>query len=224
MTLPDPGAFLHGKVSRSTDEKITNGRSIIFLYEEDGCEGAEEYAELLSDPRFHLRLTDEGESKEWSDGDFSRYYVFEYTGSGNVGSVAVSTSSGSLTAPVILHFTDLLGNGAMTVSYSDGFELSDMGDRSTYASFVDRNTGGTSGSSGDGGDADHPGNSGGGSTGHWEWQKVKVDCPSCVGGICPLCNGSGVYRMYGQSIPCERRCSVCDGLGYFYQDEYVYVP
>lgn len=43
-------------------------------------------------------------------------------------------------------------------------------------------------------------------------------CPSCYGtGTCRLCNGSGIYRMYGQSGPCSctnGKCSQCGGTGY----------
>lgn len=63
-----------------------------------------------------------------------------------------------------------------------------------------------------------------GPAGHWVWQEVQVDCPSCVGGICPLCHGTGVYRLYGQQMDCDTGCSACDGRGYIIQINYVFVP
>ena len=58
---------------------------------------------------------------------------------------------------------------------------------------------------------------------HLEYQQVKVDCPSCYGGKCSVCNGSGTYRNYGAAVPCDRYCSSCNGLGYFYQSQPVWV-
>lgn len=61
-------------------------------------------------------------------------------------------------------------------------------------------------------------------TGHFEWRQVERDCPSCMGGSCRICNGTGVYRMYGQEVLCDIFCSACSGKGTITQDEYVYVP
>lgn len=61
------------------------------------------------------------------------------------------------------------------------------------------------------------------SGGHWEWRTVERDCPSCSGGRCPVCDGTGTYRLYGESVPCDRYCSACDGQGTITQQEYVYV-
>ncbi len=60
--------------------------------------------------------------------------------------------------------------------------------------------------------------------GHWEWQTRQVDCPSCVGGWCSICNGTGSYRLYGEEVPCCIYCKSCGGLGYIVQNEYVFVP
>lgn len=54
----------------------------------------------------------------------------------------------------------------------------------------------------------------------WEWVEVEKDCPSCYNGTCTICNGSGVYRMYGESVPCRIFCSSCDGLGTYTTREY----
>jgi len=48
----------------------------------------------------------------------------------------------------------------------------------------------------------------------------RSTCVSCHGsGICPVCDGTGVYRNYGQSSECSACdgtgvCSICDGSGY----------
>lgn len=55
----------------------------------------------------------------------------------------------------------------------------------------------------------------------WHWEEKKVDCPSCVGGVCPICHGTGTYRLYGQSSPCPRKCPSCGGNGYIMQKVYV---
>lgn len=65
----------------------------------------------------------------------------------------------------------------------------------------------------------------GGSGGHWEWQMREKRCPAgCMGGRCTVCNGSGVYRMYGETVWCSPICPSCDGLGVIYQRDYVFVP
>ena len=62
------------------------------------------------------------------------------------------------------------------------------------------------------------------SSGQWMWRSVEKDCPSCFGGKCSLCNGSGIYRMYGQKVACPIYCTACDGVGSYITQEYVYVP
>ena len=62
------------------------------------------------------------------------------------------------------------------------------------------------------------------SAGHWEWQERDVDCPSCTGGWCSICNGTGTYRLYGEEIPCPIYCSACQGLGVIRQSEYRFIP
>ena len=61
------------------------------------------------------------------------------------------------------------------------------------------------------------------SNGHWEYIEVKQDCFACFGGTCDLCNGSGIYRAYGSEVPCSRFCETCDGLGYWYTTQSVWV-
>ena len=47
--------------------------------------------------------------------------------------------------------------------------------------------------------------------GRWvyEWVEKEVDCPSCYGGSCPICHGTGTYRLYGQAVSCPRECTAC---------------
>lgn len=52
------------------------------------------------------------------------------------------------------------------------------------------------------------------SGGHLEYYYEDTPCFNCYGtGTCPLCHGTGTYRMYGQSVPCDRQCSACSGSG-----------
>lgn len=44
---------------------------------------------------------------------------------------------------------------------------------------------------------------------------VKNICITCHGtGTCHLCHGTGTYRNYGQSSPCDKYCTICNGTGY----------
>lgn len=58
---------------------------------------------------------------------------------------------------------------------------------------------------------------------HWEWVAVEKDCEFCVGGRCKECGGSGVYRLYGESVPCDPDCVACDGKGTYETREYKMV-
>lgn len=60
---------------------------------------------------------------------------------------------------------------------------------------------------------------------HLENRTRRVTCPICFGNKkCTLCNGTGVYRAYGESVPCEKLCVFCDGLGYYEEITSVWVP
>ena len=62
-----------------------------------------------------------------------------------------------------------------------------------------------------------------GSSGHWEALSVQQDCFACINGVCDLCNGSGVYRLYGTETPCSTYCQTCDGLGWWTTTTQVWV-
>ncbi|MBQ7845757.1 MAG: hypothetical protein IJ392_06340 [Clostridia bacterium] len=57
----------------------------------------------------------------------------------------------------------------------------------------------------------------------WVWVEVEKDCPYCIHGECGTCNGSGIYRLYGQSVGCPKDCAACDGKGTIIQKEYQQV-
>lgn len=59
--------------------------------------------------------------------------------------------------------------------------------------------------------------------GEWKWVEVEKDCPFCYGGKCNVCNGSGIYRLYGEAISCDTHCSSCDGRGTYTTREYQYI-
>lgn len=65
--------------------------------------------------------------------------------------------------------------------------------------------------------------SSGGSSGHWEYREVEVDCPSCTFGNCSVCGGDGVYERYGEKVSCDPDCSSCDGEGKITRTESVWV-
>lgn len=58
---------------------------------------------------------------------------------------------------------------------------------------------------------------------HVEYKTAEVDCPSCIGGTCSVCKGTGSVRMYGVAVSCDRDCSSCDGAGYIIQRQPVWV-
>lgn len=57
-------------------------------------------------------------------------------------------------------------------------------------------------------------------SGQWEWVTVEKDCPSCVGGVCSICHGTGTYRLYGEAVSCSKTCTACDGKGTYTTREY----
>lgn len=64
---------------------------------------------------------------------------------------------------------------------------------------------------------------GGSASGHWESVSVQQDCFACINGVCKLCNGSGVYRLYGTETSCSTYCQTCDGLGWWPTTTQVWV-
>ena len=50
-------------------------------------------------------------------------------------------------------------------------------------------------------------------------QPSYYDCPACTNGYHDLCDGSGIYRNYGEEVECScnnGRCNICDGSGIIY--------
>lgn len=60
--------------------------------------------------------------------------------------------------------------------------------------------------------------------GRWVWVEEEQDCPACVGGVCPVCHGTGSYRLYGEQVLCSPLCSACNGRGTYSTRRYVYLP
>lgn len=235
--LPDAWAFFNREVTHG-DMEIDNGKRAVFRFEPDGVSAAYEYASLLQSKRFGLKLTD-----AWSDGsggDMTHYYIFDYGGAGEDAEVESYAGGDLRYGDVILRIDDWPGQGWCEVSicFSDALTVADTGERSYVTGLRDTGSGGSTGPMGSaasdsagGSPTPRPSSSGGspasGSTssaGHWEWRTVEKDCPACVGGRCPVCNGTGTYRLYGEAVPCDRYCSACDGRGTYTQQEYVYVP
>lgn len=61
------------------------------------------------------------------------------------------------------------------------------------------------------------------SGGHVEYVSVQQDCFACIGGVCSMCKGTGVYRMYGVEVDCSPVCQTCDGLGWWTTTSPVWV-
>lgn len=60
--------------------------------------------------------------------------------------------------------------------------------------------------------------------GHIEYVYADKPCPMChTTGDCWMCHGTGVYRMYGQTVDCDKFCSYCNGTGYYQVLEPVFV-
>lgn len=64
--------------------------------------------------------------------------------------------------------------------------------------------------------------------GFWIEDFVMQDCPQCVGGRCPLCNGSGRKIRAGGSwddgVFCTEFCTNCFGTGMIEVEQMVWVP
>ena len=223
--LPDAWAFFNEEVPHE-DETISHGRQVVFSFDQESADAAYQYAELLQSGRFGLELTN-----SWSDassgGDMTYYYLFDYAGAGEDDQVKDYADGKYRYADVILQINDWPKWGWCEVSicFTDALTVTDTGDRSTVTGLGNRISRGYDGpidGSRPAGDPD-PSRTDDSSGGHWEWQTVEKDCPSCVGGRCPVCNGTGTYRLYGEAVPCDRDCSACDGKGTITQQEYVFV-
>lgn len=60
---------------------------------------------------------------------------------------------------------------------------------------------------------------------HVEYVIQQTPCLIChTTGKCSLCNGTGIYRAYGESVLCDLWCSYCNGLGYIEQTVPILVP
>ena len=224
-SLPDPYYFYHEKLKHD-EKQISGGWQIGYHIDYKSSAAAHAYAQLLTDSRFNLTLRDKVEGYAGNSHYYETYYVFDYNGSVDVDTISVESDSGRLEAPLIIQVQDVQYYGwcDVIVYFGDGFTFTDTGDRSDDSVYQDYCSSGTMGPVGNSGGSSNSSNaSSGSSNGHWEWQTVKKDCPSCVGGTCPICHGTGTYSLYGTSTACPRSCTACNGLGYFYQQEYVYV-
>ena len=213
--LPSLDDWLGG-MRRNEDQASEGGRLISFKFDLDDKQAAFDYVELLQDDRFQLTLVATGED-DFIDTSAQIFYdyAFRYDGKADVDELEVWSLDGNMPdAPVSVSIELDYGKGTVLLSmqYANQFTFVDDGDRS--AQFPSPAGGSSSGGS-SGSDSS--------SGGHWEWQTVERDCPSCVGGTCPICHGTGTYRLYGQEVSCPRDCTACDGRGTITQQEYVYV-
>ena len=239
--LPSPDAWFDGQLARDEDTDAYGGHLVSYKMDLEDLPAVEAYVKLLAeDRRFQLEMADSSE-EDFTEHAGQKYYssYFRYTGSASTGTVDYNERVPDCAVAVAYSEDFDQGTCSMTVCYASEFTLVDDGDRCGL-DVTDRLGGSASSSGGssfrsDGGSSSGSGggsSSGGGSTssgpsssgGHWEWRTVEKDCPSCVGGRCPVCNGTGVYRLYGEAVPCRIYCSSCNGLGTITQQEYVYVP
>ncbi len=230
--LPSPDAWFDDQLVRGEDTEAYGGRLVSYRMDLEDLPAAEAYVKLLEDRRFQLELADSSED-DFTKHAGQKYYssYFRYTGGASTGTVDYNERVPDC-AVVVVYSEDFdQDTCSMTVCYASGFTFVDDGDRwgrdVTDRSGDNSDQGGSSSSSGSGGSSGFDGGSSPGTSssgGHWEWRTVEKDCPSCVGGRCPVCNGTGVYRLYGEAVPCRIFCSACNGLGTITQQEYVYVP
>lgn len=202
-TLPDPACFFHNKL-RHGEKDISGGLEVSFSFDFASAGAAHEYAKLLENSRFGLKLR-ETASKE-SYGNKDTVYLYDCIGSANIGSVSKSIIKKQYEAPLIVYIEELPGIGAgfcnLRIYCSDGFSFKDFGDRSSDSVFEDHGddylpTGpigsSPSGSPGSSGSSGSSGSGSSGSSGS-RW----TTCPHCTLGkvSCSACGGSGGKWVY----------------------------
>ena len=222
--LPDAWAFFNEEMTHY-DKLVTNGTSVSFSLDGGLGEACYEYMDLLTSGRFGFTLTETWDKN--MGGGKTVYYLFDYPGAGEDAEVSSRLDGKDRSADLIVQINDWVGEGwcDLFIRYSDVLTVEDTGDRCTVTGlreWGDAHFTGPMGSGASGSDAPAP-PSDPSSPGHWEWRTVEKDCPSCVGGSCPVCHGTGTCRLYGEEVPCDRYCSACDGRGTIIQQEYVFV-
>ena len=221
--LPDP-YYYYGEGVSHTEEQVAYGMRLNYYFNAESVDACHAYARLLADGGFGLTLREKIDYHEKSH-YYETYYVFDYNGSSDVNDVYVNTGDTESKAPVIVWIRDAQYYEfvSMYVYFGDGITFGDTGDR--CEEYVhDKSSGAEAPVGGGSSSSSGSSSSGDSSSGsHYEWQTVKKDCPSCTGGRCPICGGSGWYTRYGERVSCSTTCRSCGGSGYIYQREYVLV-
>ncbi len=231
IILPDAWAFFNEEVNH-TDSIVTNGRATYFSLIPEDSAACYEYIDLLMSDRFGFTLTD---TMEKSYGRFGKttYYFFDYPGIEEEKVVTKTVDDREVAAALTVQIQDWSSWCEMFIRFSDALTVTDTGDRCTVTGLEEWSAQDSDGPMGsavsqpDSTSYEEPDvtarPSETSSDGHWEWQTVEKDCPSCVGGTCPICDGTGTYHLYGQSVSCPRDCTACDGRGSYTQEVYVFV-
>ena len=227
--LPDPASFFHNKL-RHRDKSISGGLEIFFNFDRDSAGAAYEYARLLENGRFNLKLRETVPSVTAKIEN--TVYVFDYTGSAGVDPISKSLADTRYEAPVLVFIREWPEGWCYLYIYcSDGFSFTDNGDRSSDSVFEDLSdsdavsgpigsgSSGSSASSGSSGLFDSSDSSG--SSTRWTF------CTKCHGDgkiDCSQCNGKGGKYVYvsggpnygtGHSTSTQKweNCSKCHGSG-----------
>ena len=215
FTIPDPSVFFGGLESEGETTAITGNRRFYDMDIDDGLTAAHEYAELLQDPRFGLKLREKVDSQVLYI--IHEAYYFDYTG-GEVTPGEDQYYDGSL-GGYVNHEADvflLIEKNAlslytrMELIYSEDLKLTAVEERASNASSISPGGGSGSGDSSSGfGDRFVP-------------EHSRLDCLECDGsGDCKECGGNGMIQRYGQASEwsvcraCSRsgNCRECGGSG-----------
>lgn len=204
--LPDPGIFL-GELSRGEDMSSSGGHLVSYSFDIDGEDAVQEYLKLLKSGSYHLEQQPLDPTWNFSyEGTDYTQYVFDYTGSEDVGSVTELDATGAVILLINYHHGQ--GRIALSLIYGSGFALVDPGER---ASDPPKDLNGSGGGSS------------GGSSGSSSSNGSVKDCAICKGtGDCTVCGGDG-YLYSSASGKEDRncwkchnhdgRCTTCNGTG-----------
>lgn len=189
VQVPDFGAFSGIDLEPAKEKKLLTATQKDYFFQTNE-KVIEEYIKLLTE-KYNFKVRKDSDS-------VSRTVMLDYTGTGSVSTFEARKEKG-VSVYLWIYLTP---STEFHITYGDGLEYVDNGDRTTQTVKRDESSGGSGGSSGDSGSRDKniP-------------EFAQQDCTACDGsGKCKECGGSG-YLHSRASDKEDRNCWKCNTTG-----------